>query len=483
MEQRYSDMIIQLATGISQRRMYFDSHPRVVATSAEVAAGLASLIADMGAQTFDFGVFNSKFVRDGRYLVGPSIAGRALIEFAERLGCGGFAFGLPLTPELLTAFFRLAASRPEKPAGLAEAQALLDAAGLARIRLLPPLHEDGAPDGEGEGEGRGGGGGAGDETPRDAGGGDTLTAEFAPLLQVYQAMYDAVSSNTIAVHESGAIDVDDARQSGVRLVELSDRCALDVMQFMRYPDYDSYTIGHSVRVAALAAMLGRALGWPPEVLATLATAGLLHDLGKGRIPDEILYKPGSLDADERRVIESHPALGARILLDHGRVDPVVIAATWGHHIRHDQGGYPDMPGWYRPGAAAEVVHVCDVFEALTAHRPYKLPLPPRKAYEIMLRDGAAFHPAILSRFISVMGLYPPGCEVRLSDGSTAVVVSRGAEPDRPAVRVIFDPHGLPVPRDHQHMIDLHEQRGVTVVDLVALDAPGGNPVEQLLSGI
>ncbi len=89
MEQRFSDLIIRLANGISQRRMYFDAHPRVVSTSREVAADITELLRETGTDSLSFGVFGGKFVRNGRYLVGPSIAGRALIDFAERLGCGG----------------------------------------------------------------------------------------------------------------------------------------------------------------------------------------------------------------------------------------------------------------------------------------------------------------------------------------------------------------------------------------------------------
>jgi putative nucleotidyltransferase with HDIG domain len=460
MDQRFSDMIIMLATGVSQRRMYFDAHPRVAATARDVAAGLSAMMRDSGGG-FAFGVYNSKFVHEGSYLVGPSIAGRALIDFAERLGCGGFAFAPPLDAGHLTTFFRLGAERMDKPGSLAEAQALFDANGLPQVRLLAPLTEDG---------GTGADDPAGQAAQQPSAEAEGMAAEFAPLLQVYQAMYDAVAANTLAVHGSGAVDLDLARESGLQLVNLSGQGALDVMQFMRYPDYDSYTVGHSVRVAALSAMLGRALGWPSEVLTVLATAGLLHDLGKGRIPEEILFKAGKLDADERRVIEAHPALGARILLDNGEVDPVVISATWAHHIRHDAGGYPAMPDWYRPGAVAEVVHVCDVFEALTAHRPYKKSLPPRKAYEIMLNDAGAFHPVMLAKFISILGLYPPGSEVQLSDGRTAVVVAPGRALDRPRVRVTSDQHGLPLTRDDQPTVELDAQPQASIVEIASVGA-------------
>ena len=96
MDHRFGDLIILLASGINQRRMYFDRHPKVQAMSREFVNSLGPLLREGQDTTFGFGVYNGKFIRDGRYLVGPSIAGRALIEFAERLGCGGFEFSLPL---------------------------------------------------------------------------------------------------------------------------------------------------------------------------------------------------------------------------------------------------------------------------------------------------------------------------------------------------------------------------------------------------
>jgi HD-GYP domain-containing protein (c-di-GMP phosphodiesterase class II) len=466
MERSYSDLLIRLATGVSQRRMYFDNHPRVVESCRDVSAELTQFLRRTGAEAFEIGVHNSKFVRDGCYLVGPSIAGRALIDFAERLGCGGFAFRLPLEPRHLTSFFRLGATRFEPLSDLVAAQALFERNGIGHLGLLPKLSE------------------GGNESDVDGVGEDAsewleyVTTEFSPLVRVYQSMYEVVAGSTLAASQSGAVNLDEARQAGHQLVGLSDQRALDVMQFLRYPDYDSYTIGHSVRVAALSAMLGRRLGWSEDVLATLATAGLLHDLGKGRIPPEILFKPGRLDDEERRVIETHPALGAHLLLDNGETDAVVISAAWGHHLKHEGGGYPAMPdSRYRPGIVAEVIHVCDVFEALTARRPYKRSLPPRQAYEIMLKDAGAYHPHVLSQFISVMGLYPPGSQVRLGDGSLGVVVAKGAALDRPRVRLTSDAHGLPIPRDHQHLIDLHEHAELTIVELVSVGTGVGETVD------
>jgi putative nucleotidyltransferase with HDIG domain len=463
MEQRFSDLIIRLANGISQRRMYFDAHPRVVSTSREVATDITELLRETGSDSLSFGVFGGKFVRNGRYLVGPSIAGRALIDFAERLGCGGFTFRAPVTPEDLTTFFRLGAERGEPYGSLAEAQSAFVASGLTGVTLAAPLVEDNSDTPAVES-------GVGRDHDAQEESIDVSTADFATLVHIYQAMYDTVACNALAVLRDGSVDFDRARSAGAGLVDLADRNSLDVMQFLRYPDYDSYTIGHSVRVAALSAMVARELGWPPAALAELATAGLLHDVGKGRIPGEILFKPGRLDDDERRVIETHPSVGARILLDNGEASALVLSATWGHHLRHDGGGYPDVPGCRCLGIVPELVHVCDVFEALTAQRPYKKPMSPRRAFEIMLDDETAFHPRLLAALVNTLGLYPPGSEVRLSDRRTAVVVARGTSLARPRLRVTREADGELIPRDDRPYVDLRTRADLDITGIVSVGA-------------
>ncbi len=440
MEQRFSDLIILLASGINQRRMYFDNHPKVQSISREFVEKLQSMLNDAEPDEFTFGVFASKFTREGKYLVGPSIAGRSLIEFAERLGCGGFVFRLPLAPADLVTFFRLGAEQKEDLANLETARAYFASAGLAHIELSTPLSEDGEkPDIDDM-----------DEM-------DFMAADFAPLLRVYQTLYETVANNSLALNGDSRIDLNRARTRGEELVAVSDTGALDVMQFMRYPDFDSYTIGHSVRVAALGALMARELGWSRELQNEIATAGLLHDLGKGKVPDEILFKPGRLSDDERRVMETHPVLGARVLLANGETSPIVLAAAWGHHLREDGAGYPAMPPWFTRSSAAALIHVCDVFEALTAKRPYKNPLCPRRAYEIMLKDQGSFQPRMLATLIQTLGLYPPGSEILLSDQRHAVVVARGPNPEQPLVRVTHDASGTPLSRENQPAIDLQDE--------------------------
>ena len=452
MQQRFSDLIILLASGINQRRMYFNNHPKVQAISSEFVEKLGFMLGESQKDKFAFGVFSSKFIHKGKYLVGPSIVGRSLIEFAENMCCGGFVFRQPITPDDLVTFFRLGAEQKDKLDSLEAAKLLFASVGLSHIELLTPFTDEG------------------EKTEKESGASDSgddgdmefMAADFAPLLRAYQSLYETVAANNLALNGDQSIDLAKARASGAELIAVSDQGALDVMQFMRYPDFDSYTIGHSVRVAALSVLVARALGWSRDLQNEIATAGLLHDLGKGKVPDEILFKPGRLSGDERRIMETHSALGARVLLNNGETNPIVLSAAWGHHLREDGGGYPKMPSWFERSSPAALVHVCDVFEALTAVRPYKKSMCPRKAYEIMIKDEGAFQPRMLAALIRTLGLYPPGSEVMLSDGRRAVVVAKGAVPELPLVRVTHDDSGEALPRALQPAISLDQESTIRI---------------------
>ena len=503
MSTTFSDLIILLSSGINQRRLYFDAHPKVKSLGSDFATKLDARLRESGENAFFFGILNGKFIRDGRFLVGPSIAGRSLIEFAERLGCGGFLFQQHVTADEVAAFFRLAAGLREPTGSLDESMAMLRAEGIRQIELTPHFRqaEAGRPvdqvdfstvdpsliqfdfsEDEEDGEG---------------GMGRSIQNDLAPLLPIFQSMYETVASNHVTVGRDQELDLARTQSVSEQLQVKADRETMDIMNLMRYPDYDSYTIGHSVRVSTLALTVGREMGWPEHMLGELATAGLLHDLGKAKVPDEILYKPGKLDAEERKLAESHADIGARLLLGRPDVSPLVVAGAWGHHIRQDGGGYPKMPAWAVHSPIASLIQICDVFEALTAARPYKNPMPPRRAFEIILKDRAAFHPNAVLALVRAVGLYPPGSEVVLNDGSRGYVAARGAKWDSPLVRITKDKTGRRLERDDQFLIDLNDNKKLEVADFLSVnidedgkpvaaapddDEGGGKSIDDVLSG-
>ncbi|MCC7014375.1 MAG: HD domain-containing protein [Planctomycetes bacterium] len=272
---------------------------------------------------------------------------------------------------------------------------------------------------------------------------------------------------------AGAADIDvvGTRSSAEELVRSSASSAHDVLRQVEYATYDAYTVGHSVRVALLAVLVGRELGFDERALVELSTAGLLHDVGKARIAPEILFKPAALDRDERIEMSRHTVLGAEILIEQHDAGPFSVGAAFGHHLRHDGGGYPVVPRWYKAGAATEIVHVCDVFEALTAIRPYKPALSPRRAFEVMLADARAFHPLALRSLVRCMGIYPPGTHLELSSGERALVLSAGSDLARPRLLVTHDALGREVPEGDIAPFELGEVPTLSIVRTFREPAP------------
>ena len=467
----FDELVILLSTGISQRRMYFGEHPKVVACSEQFTRKLQDLLAADQKETFFLGVVEGKLVHRGRYLVGSSIVGRKFITFAEQCHCGGFLFQAALTAGELRELFTLAAEVTEPLPALKDARALLESRNVRHITLSPP-YEDAGWLGQFVYDGA------------ESWGGEVFEGnDLAAVLPVYQSLFGAVeSAHQVAAHQHQP-DVAGLRGLSEQLMRSGGDSVLDIMQLVRYPDYDSYTVGHSVRVALIAVLVGRHLALPPELLTDLGTAGLLHDVGKARIPEDIIYKPGQLTPQERRIIQEHAGHGARILLESRDAGPLAVAAAWGHHLRHDGGGYPASAPWAARGRLTSLLHLCDVFEALTAVRPYKLAMTPRRAYEIMLGDTGAFDPALLAVFVAAMGIYPPGSRVHLTTGEEATVMASGVAVDRPRVKITRDADGALLALADQRGLDLGlpsaaavAVQGLVMDDITAPpDAPDRDP--------
>ena len=166
---------------------------------------------------------------------------------------------------------------------------------------------------------------------------------------------------------------------------------------------DPDTRGHSVRVAALAEAVARALGWTDETVAALRIGGLLHDIGKLAVPREVLRKPGPLTPAEVAQVRRHPLVGARI------VEPVestraAVPYALCHHERWDGLGYPaGCPGVEVP-VEARLLAVVDAFDAMTSPRPYRRPLSCGEAFEELERcAGSQFDPRLVEAFLVVWG--------------------------------------------------------------------------------
>jgi HD-GYP domain-containing protein (c-di-GMP phosphodiesterase class II) len=165
---------------------------------------------------------------------------------------------------------------------------------------------------------------------------------------------------------------------------------------------DGYTGQHSSSVVNLCEQVARRMGVVDAELAHLRIAAHLHDLGKIGVPDEILHKPGPLDAAEWSIMREHPVWGARALEAIPAFRPASRAVR-GHHERWDGGGYPDGLAGEDIPIAARIIAVCDAYEAMTSTRPYRPALLPTEARErLVAGTGTQFDPAAVWAVLDVL---------------------------------------------------------------------------------
>lgn len=164
---------------------------------------------------------------------------------------------------------------------------------------------------------------------------------------------------------------------------------------------DPYTGGHLLRVSRYARLLAQEAGLSRDEVARIELGGFLHDMGKVGVPDAILRKTDRLTDEEYAVIKTHPDVGLRMLAGHPLAN-LVRDAVHLHHERPDGRGYPrGLEGAAVP-VAARIVGICDAFDAMTSHRPYRPGMPIEKALDILMREkGAQFDESLASRFVAL----------------------------------------------------------------------------------
>ena len=199
-----------------------------------------------------------------------------------------------------------------------------------------------------------------------------------------------------------------------------------VLPLLQLKEFDQYTTTHSLNVAVLSMALAEFLGLAARDVRAFGIAGLLHDVGKTKIPLEVLTKPGKLTDEERALMNEHPAAGARLLLDTEEDLDLAVVVAYEHHIMINGGGYPALAYPRACHHASRLVHVCDVYDALRTRRPY------RDAWEFERvlgylgeRSGLEFDPELVTAFTRMMRQWEPQVAV-LPDEQTPVPAPAGA---------------------------------------------------------
>ncbi|MCH4893922.1 MULTISPECIES: HD-GYP domain-containing protein [unclassified Sphingomonas] len=269
----------------------------------------------------------------------------------------------------------------------------------------------------------------------------SLGRERERAKQIIESGKETIRGAFRAVTDGDPIDYD-ALQALVRSVTASVlRHPMALPGMGRLKTKHEYTYLHSVAVCGLMVALARRLDEPGLVLEDVGLAGLLHDIGKARIPRAVLDKPAELTVDEFRLVREHPVRGHELLNDVAEVPAVVRDVCLHHHERLDGSGYPFGLKDKEISLVARMAAICDVYDAVTSARAYKRSWSPAEALEWMSTAEGHFDRRVLAEFRKLIGAFPPGSLVMLQSGRLGIVADELTEdPLRPAICAFFSTH-------------------------------------------
>lgn len=216
---------------------------------------------------------------------------------------------------------------------------------------------------------------------------------------------------------------------------------------------DEYTAEHCLRVCVFAVSVGRELGMLEGDLINLGISGFLHDVGKTRVPDEVLNKPGRFTDKEFEVMKSHSTHGKNILLSQSGVPPIAVDVAYTHHERIDGLGYPRKLEGHKISSFARIISIVDAYDAMTSVRVYKTAMSSLESLRIIFEEkGVHFDAELAEIFIKLIGVYPTGHIAELSTGEVGIIIkSNNKHRLKPKILRIVDKHGA---RLKEAVIDL-----------------------------
>lgn len=187
---------------------------------------------------------------------------------------------------------------------------------------------------------------------------------------------------------------------------------------------DDYTAEHCLRVSVLCVALGRELDLLEQELIDLGIGGMLHDVGKVKVPDEILNKEGALTAEEYEIMKTHTSAGRSMLMSKSDVPPIAVDIAYSHHEQMNGRGYPRGIEANKIPYFAKIVAVVDAFDAITSDRVYCKGRSTLEALRILYDcRGSQFDEEVVRAFIRLIGIYPPGHLAELTNGEVGIILS------------------------------------------------------------
>jgi len=253
----------------------------------------------------------------------------------------------------------------------------------------------------------------------------TVAEEMGRARKIYEQTGRVVRNVMNDVRLGHVIQTADVEAVVEDITESVARSSGALISLLRLKRADDYTFQHCVAVGTLLVTFARSLGLDAETVREAGVGGLLHDVGKMKVPDAVLNKPGRLTDEEFLLIKRHPSDGHAALVQAGSVGDIPLDITLHHHERMDGTGYPDKLPGDRITLLARMAAIVDVYDAITSDRVYHRGMAPTDALRKMF-EWSKFHfdETLVQQFMRTIGIYPVGTLVMLESGRLGVVTAQ-----------------------------------------------------------
>ena len=247
--------------------------------------------------------------------------------------------------------------------------------------------------------------------------------ELPAAKQVYQAAKTIVQNAMQDVRLGRALNVDAVQTVITDMTESVFRNPDALPSLSRLKRFDEYTFYHSVNTALLAMSLGRSLGFDRSMIHLAGVGTLLHDIGKMKVPLELLNKPGRFEPHEMEIVKQHVLRGVEVLSSTTGLGDTYIQPALEHHERVNGDGYPHRRAHQDISQVGLITAIVDIYDAMTSDRVYHKGKPAHEVLQLLYRLSLEGHldPTLVQRFIQVVGVYPVGSVVVLNTGETGIV--------------------------------------------------------------
>ncbi len=228
-----------------------------------------------------------------------------------------------------------------------------------------------------------------------------------------------------------------------------------LMLLTKLKERDEYTAEHSMNVCILSATFARHLGHTEDEIRTIGLCGLLHDIGKSKIPLEVLNKEGALSEEEFHLMKQHPTLGRNQLMSVSGSVRISVDVAFSHHERPDGKGYPRSLQAHQIPYYAKIVAITDAYDAITSNRCYDKGRASKTALDIIYTNrGKQFDDELAIEFVRCIGIFPPGAIVEMTSGEVGIVINSDIQHKlRPTIELLLDENKQ---RRMPHVVNLRE---------------------------